>query len=431
MKKYFPSKRDLRLKGLRLLMSDDWKEEVSKCSKCGKCHTVCPVFLETHDESSVARGRISLAEALRDQQIVYTGKLRDYVYTCKKCMRCSKVCPSDVEYEKIISALLHGVAENMGIPLLPKIIFRYILPRRILFDTLLKVSSKLQRFIPMKKRGQMRHLPLLFMGKRWIPTLAKKSALQKFRKTKKIKNPRMRVGFFTGCLINYIYVDVAEAVIEVLNKMDIEVVVPQRQLCCGTPSSTMGDVKSSKRLAEENRKVFESLELDAIVSACATCTKSIKKDYLRTLGPSWKHMSDKIYDISEFIDTFIGDMPGVKPLEEKVTYHDPCHLAWVRNISEEPRSVLKKSSRFVEMDKADGCCGGGGIFTIIHYDLTLKMLERKVDSIERSGAATVATNCPGCVMQIADGLASKNSQIKTTHSIQILQEALRESETKR
>ncbi|MCP5004908.1 MAG: (Fe-S)-binding protein [Planctomycetes bacterium] len=411
-------------------MNDDWTTEVSKCSKCGKCHTVCPVFLETHDESSVARGRISLAEGLRDQEIVYTKKLRDYVYSCKKCMRCRKVCPCDVDYEKIISALLHGVAENMGIPLLPKIIFRYILPRRILFDTLLKVCSRLQRFIPVQRRGQMRHLPLLFMGKRWIPTLAKRSALQKFKKTEKISRPRMRVGFFTGCLINYIYVDVAEAVVEVLNKMDIEVVVPQGQVCCGTPSSTMGDVKSSKRLADKNRKVFESLELDAIVSACATCTKSIKNDYLRTLGPSWKNMSDKIYDISEFIDRFIGDIPGLVPIEEKVTYHDPCHLLWVRNISEEPRSVLTKSSRLVEMDMADACCGGGGIFTIIHYDLTLKMLERKVNSIERSGATTVATNCPGCVMQIADGLAGKNSQIKTKHSIQVLQEALRKGTVK-
>ena len=412
-------------------MSNDWKNEVSKCSKCGKCHTVCPVFLETHDESAVARGRISLAEALKDKQIGYTEKLRDYVYSCKKCMRCRKVCPSDVDYEKIISALLRGVAENMGIPLLPKIIFRYILPRRILFDTLLKVSSKIQRFIPMKKRGQMRHLPLLFMGKRWIPTLARKTVLQKFRKTRKVENSRMRVGLFTGCLINYIYVDIAEAVVDVLNKMGIEVVIPQRQLCCGTPSSTMGDVKSSKRLAEENRKVFESLELDAIVSACATCTKSIKNDYMHILGPSWKNMSDKIYDISEFIDKFIGDMPGVKPIGEKVTYHDPCHLLWVRDISEEPRNILKKSSRFVDMDMADACCGGGGIFTIIHYDLTLKMLERKVDSIQRSGADTVATNCPGCVMQIADGLAAKNSKIKTTHSIQILQEALKNGEMKK
>ncbi len=76
------------------------------------------------------------------------------------------------------------------------------------------------------------------------------------------------------------------------------------------------------------------------------------------------------------------------------------------------------------MDQAGACCGGGGIFTIIHYDLTLKMLERKVASIERSGADTVATNCPGCVMQIADGFAGKDSKIKTTHSIQILQKAL-------
>ena len=409
-------------------MTTDWKEEVSKCSKCGKCQTVCPVFLETGDESSVSRGKISLAEALRDKQIVYTERLREHVYSCKKCMRCRKVCPSDVDYEVIITALLRGVADEMGIPLLPKIIFRYILPRRILFDLMLKVGSKIQRFIPGKRSGQMRHLPLLFMGKRWIPTLAKKTALQKFRITRKLKNPKMRVGLFTGCLINYIYVDIAEAVVDVLNRMNIEVVIPQGQLCCGTPSSTMGDHKSSKKLAEVNREVFETQNLDAIVSACATCTKSIKLDYLRTLGPSWQQMSDKIYDISEFIEKYCGDDFKTKPLDEKVTYHDPCHLMWVRGITEEPRDVLKKSSDFVDMDMAGSCCGGGGIFTIIHYDLTLKMLERKVNSIERSGADTVATNCPGCIMQIADGFAGKDSNVKTTHSIQILQKALADGE---
>ena len=409
-------------------MTTDWKEEVSKCSKCGKCQTVCPVFLETGDESSVSRGKISLAEALRDKQIVYTERLREHVYSCKKCMRCRKVCPSDVDYEVIITALLRGVADEMGIPLLPKIIFRYILPRRILFDLMLKVGSKIQRFIPGKRSGQMRHLPLLFMGKRWIPTLAKKTALQKFRITRKLKNPKMRVGLFTGCLINYIYVDIAEAVVDVLNRMNIEVVIPQGQLCCGTPSSTMGDHKSSKKLAEVNREVFETQNLDAIVSACATCTKSIKLDYLRTLGPSWQQMSDKIYDISEFIEKYCGDDFKTKPLDEKVTYHDPCHLMWVRGITEEPRDVLKKSSDFVDMDMAGSCCGGGGIFTIIHYDLTLKMLERKVNSIERSGADTVATNCPGCIMQIADGFAGKDSKVKTTHSIQILQKALANGE---
>jgi len=405
-------------------MSTDWKEEVSKCSKCGKCQTVCPVFLETGDESTVARGRISLAEALRDKQLVYTDKLRDYVYSCKKCMRCSTICPSEVDYEVIISALLRGVADEMGIPLLPKIIFRYILPRRRLFDLMLKVGSKIQRFIPGKRRGQMRHLPLLFMGKRWMPTLAKRTALQKLRTTRKLKNPKMRVGLFTGCLINYVYVDIAEAVVDVLNRMNIEVVIPQGQLCCGTPSSTMGDYKSSKKLADVNREVFESENLDAIVSACATCTKSIKLDYLRTLGPSWQQMSDKIYDISEFIEKYCGDDYKTKPLDEKVTYHDPCHLMWVRGITDEPRDILKKSSDFVDMDMAGSCCGGGGIFTIIHYDLTLKMLERKVNSIERSGADTVATNCPGCIMQIADGFAGKDSKVKTTHSIQILQKAL-------
>ena len=229
-------------------MNKDWKLEIDKCAKCGKCHTVCPVFLETNDETMVARGRISLAEALRDQQLVYTEKLRDYIYSCKKCMRCRHVCPSGVDYGLIISTLLQGLAENRGIPLLPRIIFKYVLPRRNLFDLVLSVSSRIQRFIPTKKRGQMRHLPLLFMGKRWLPTLSKETALQKFRKTRKLKNPRMRVGLFTGCLINYIYADIAEAVVDVLNRMNIEVAVPDDQLCCGTPATSMGDYESCRKL---------------------------------------------------------------------------------------------------------------------------------------------------------------------------------------
>jgi glycolate oxidase iron-sulfur subunit len=420
-------------------MNKNWELEASKCAKCGKCRSVCPVFLETGSESMVARGRISLAEAIRDNEIVYTKRFKEHIQSCKKCLRCVNICPSGVDYELIMQAMLDGIAKNMGIPLLPKIIFRYVLPRRRLFDLLLKGASKCQKFIPGKRRGKMRHLPLLFVGKRWIPTLAPKTALQMFKKPPKLQNPKMRVALFTGCLINYVYSDIAAAVVDVLNRLNIEVVVPSAQLCCGIPASSLGDSKSARALAEKNRDVFKSAKVDAIVTACATCGQTLKRDYKRLLGDSWQTMAKTTYDISEFLEKFTDyktkiptPHPSPSKGEEgngvKVTYHDPCHLYWAQNISKEPRNVLKHSANYVEMKDAERCCGGGGIFSLIHYDLSLKINDRKTKSIEETGAGIVATNCPGCMMQIADGLAARNMPKKTLHTIQVLQMAMKNGE---
>ena len=155
--------------------------EISKCAKCGKCRSICPVFLETGNESMVARGRISLAEALRDGEILHTELLRDYLLSCKKCLRCSSICPSGVDYDFIIQTMLDDVAHHIGIWFLPRMIFRIFLTRRWLFDLLLKTASIFQRIVPLKRHGAMRHLPLLFMGGRWIPPLAKKTVLKKYK----------------------------------------------------------------------------------------------------------------------------------------------------------------------------------------------------------------------------------------------------------
>lgn len=413
-------------------MNKNWELEASKCAKCGKCRSVCPVFLETGNESMVARGRISLAEAIRDNEIIYSKRLKEHIYSCKKCLRCARICPSGVDYELIIQAMLDGIAENRGVPLLPKIIFRYFLPRRKLFDLLIKVASICQKFIPGKRRGHMRHLPLLFVGKRWIPSLAPRTALSAlggFKHTPKLQNPKMRVALFTGCLINYIYPDIAEAVVDVLNRLNIEVVVPSAQMCCGIPARSLGDSVAARTLAGRNETVFTSAKVDAIVSACSTCTQTLKKDYIHLLGASWHPMAKKVYDISEFLEKFTHY--ETKPISQKVTYHDPCHLYWAQNISREPRNVLKRSANYVKMENADMCCGGGGIFSLTHYDISLKILERKMKSIEETGADIVATNCPGCIMQISDGLAARNMPKKTLHTIQVLQKAMKNGEKSR
>lgn len=396
--------------------------EINKCAKCGKCRSICPVFIETGNESMVARGRISLAEALRDGEIFYTEQLRDYLLSCKKCLRCSSICPSGVDYDFIIQTMTDDLANHIGIWLIPRIILQLFLPRRWLFNLLLKSASAFQRIVPLKRHGVMRHLPLMFMDGRWIPPLAKEFVLDKYRTTKKIHNPKMRVGFYVGCLINYVYTDIADAVVEVLHHLDVEVIIPSKQLCCGIPARSLGDVKTARKLAETNVRVFEEAQVDFIITACATCGRTLKRDYHHILGDRSQKFREKLYDISEFIEKYFTY--ELQPLATKISYHDPCHLHWGQNISKQPRDILRRSAQFQEMETPERCCGGGGIFNILHYDLSMKIGEHKARTIEKSGAKAVATGCPGCRMQIEDLLASRGSEITCVHTIQVLRDAM-------
>jgi glycolate oxidase iron-sulfur subunit len=319
----------------------------------------------------------------------------------------------------------------------------------------------------------MRHLPFMLMGGRWIPPLAKESVLEKYKNSEvippsppsvkgglttsylgkknlitpspgkenfatsffKSKNsktpsspketmgdPQMRVGFYVGCLINYIYTDIADAVIEVLNHFGAEVVIPQEQLCCGIPARSLGATKTARKLAEANIAVFEKANVDFIITACATCGRTLKRDYHLMLGDRSLNFIGKVHDVSEFIEKYFTY--ETKFLDTKITYHDPCHLYWGQNISKQPRDILRRSAKFQEMENPERCCGGGGVFNLLHYDLSMKIGEYKARAIEKSGAEVVATGCPGCRLQIEDLLALRDSAIKCIHTIQILRDAL-------
>src|SRR3990172_3917680 len=277
------------------MVTNSLETEINKCAKCSKCRSICPVFIETGNESMVARGRISLAEALRNNEIFYTDLLRDYLLSCKKCLRCSSICPSGVDYDLIIQTMLDDLSNHLGIWLVPLIIFKLFLTRRWLFNILLKTTYTFQKLTPLKRHGTMRHLPFMFLDGRWVPPLAKETVLKKHRNTKKINAPKMKVGFFSGCLINYVYMDIADAVIEVLNHLGVEVIVPPKQLCCGIPARSLGDVKTAQKLAEINVKVFEEANVDFIINACATCGRTLKRDYPRILGDRALKFTNKLY----------------------------------------------------------------------------------------------------------------------------------------
>ncbi len=88
-------------------------------------------------------------------------------------------------------------------------------------------------------------------------------------------------------------------------------------------------------------------------------------------------------------------------------------------MGEPPREVLRRSARYVEMDRAGDCCGLGGSFSLSHYDISCLLGEAKVASIRASGATIVATSCPGCILQLEDQLARQGMGNPVVHVAQL------------
>jgi glycolate oxidase iron-sulfur subunit len=231
-----------------------------------------------------------------------------------------------------------------------------------------------------------------------------------------------RVALFVGCATNLIYPEAGRAAVDVLARSGVEVVIPKGQGCCGTPVANSGDFETARTLARGNIEAFGASGADAIVAVCASCGLMLAREYHETLSIEGG-IGLPVFDLAEFL-AHRGRQPGDGGPREtiRVTYHDPCHLARGRGIRNEPRVLLKLVPwvEFVEMDDADRCCGGGGLFSLAHYDLSKAVGRRKIEAIRDAGVDVVATECPSCVMQLRDMIAQAGLDVAVMSVAELL-----------
>jgi len=182
-------------------------------------------------------------------------------------------------------------------------------------------------------------------------------------------------------------------------------------------------------MAHRNIDLADKLKADAIVAPCASCS-SFLKDYGKLLAdePEWaekaKDFLSKVKDLTEFL-VEIGLVTEMSTVKKKITYHDPCHLAHYQKIREQPRTVLKSipGVEFTEMGEASACCGAAGTFAFKQYDLSMKVLARKMGNVEKTGADILVSSCPACVMQLASGARQKKMPVTVLEIVEVLDQA--------
>jgi glycolate dehydrogenase iron-sulfur subunit len=256
-------------------------------------------------------------------------------------------------------------------------------------------------------------LPLV--GKRLVPNLPGQTIFSVPRRTMAASSGQRKVILFAGCMIAYAYPRVSRAVLEVLRHQGVEGIVPKDQVCCGLPALASGDTESFERVKQQNHATLRATNCEAIVTACASCGSTLKEYYQ-------EEVPVKVYDFSEFLADRVEFRVPLGRSEGRMTYHDPCHLRKAQGITGQPRRLLKSlpGVSIQEVSNPDRCCGFGGTFSLSYQSLSEEIGGTKVDALIQTGADTVVTACPGCMLHLANGLHQKQSRARVMHLAEVL-----------
>jgi len=408
---------------------------ITNCMHCGLCLPVCPTFSLTGLEKSSPRGRIRLMKAVADGDIELTDGFVDEMNFCLDCQACETACPAGVKYGALVEAARNQVSTrgklSWKIKAIRKISFQYILGSKAMLKLFAKVLRFYQRPWIEKTFASLGVVKVLAPRMDKLQHLAPRIDNNFFDES----NPEVitpagevkhRVAFLSGCIMNIAFADIHRDTIDVLLHNGCEVLIPKMQECCGSLHAHNGDFETARKLARHNIDVFSGYTFDAVVINSAGCG-AFMKEYDRYLSDDIdyaekaKALSAKVKDLTEFLISIDFEKP-TRPVNARVAYHDACHLAHAQHITSEPRTILASipGIELVDLPEASWCCGSAGIYNIVRYDDSMKLLDRKMLNIETTGAEIIVANNPGCISQIQYGCKLHHYDLEVLHLATLL-----------
>jgi len=409
--------------------------------------SVCPVYQTTFREADVARGKLALLESVEAGTMGWSDRLGEILSRCLLCGACAQVCASRVETTLMIQCGRRRLFEVEKRSKSQGALLRSLREGHLSAKVLLKGGALLQALVCKKipeSSGLHLRFPLSFFTNRsTVPPIAWTPFLDAFRPEPVVNAKDSRIGLFVGCGANHLFPDIAWAFVRILGRLGATLVVPEDQVCCGLPAYVSGDTKTARKLAQKNIKVFESLELDAILTVCASCGSHLKA--LASIfadDPSFHDVADsmarKHMDAMTFLVNHLGIEGYLKALEPtgrrngtkplRVAYHDPCHLRIGQEITQAPRKLLQAvpGLQLVEGSHPGQCCGHGGDFNLSHFPLSMKILDRRMEDFEKVKPDIIVTGCTGCLLQFAEGISRRGlaGKIGVCHPLVLVEKAI-------
>jgi glycolate oxidase iron-sulfur subunit len=426
-------------KAFRERMDED---ELLNCMKCGFCLPSCPTYIVSgYKESQSPRGRISLMKAVYDGIIQPDDEFEKSLNLCLGCRACEVVCPSGVNYGHLLEEARDIINQNkkhsLPVRTVRKVVFKQLFLKKSNLINITSLVGFYQRSGLQKvarKIGFMKlfHDHLREMEK-ILPDVPKRKTLKQRPEYIPPKvTKKATVAFFSGCLMDTLFLETNNATIQLLQKAGCEIVIPKTQACCGALHGHSGEKELAKELAKQNIEAFEKSNVEFIITNAGGCGAFlIEYDHLLKDDPQWSERAKKFVAKIKDITAILFELNFHKKYrlslpDQIVTYQDSCHLRNVMKTSKAPRELLRsiKGVTFIEMENADSCCGSAGIYNIVEPKTSMKILDHKMEKMKETKATTVVTANPGCLMQMKLGIEREGlKDVKAVHIVDLLLEA--------
>lgn len=404
--------------------------DLDTCVHCGLCLNACPTYRELHVEMDSPRGRIyQMVQVANGAPI--TDAYMQHIDLCLACRACETACPSGVKYGRLVEAARADIENRVRRPLAARfvrsLVFDHLLPSR----ANLKLAGAAMRFYQASGLQKLVHglLPKRVQELESLaPNVESPTFYQHMGKVFPAQGERKhRVALLSGCIANLCFARLNEATIRVLQANGCEVTIHDGQTCCGALHVHAGLRDSARKLARQNIDALVDGGFEAILTNAGGCGSTLKEyDELFEGDERASRFAHLVKDVNEFLAS-IELNPRMGEVRATVTYQDSCHLAHGQRVRSAPRQLLKRVPGLTlkEMRLSDMCCGSAGIYNVVHTDMSMALLEKKMDSVNATSAERIVTANPGCMLQLRAGVERHGHGQQVFHVMEILDEAYR------
>ncbi|MFL5819814.1 MAG: FAD-binding and (Fe-S)-binding domain-containing protein [Solirubrobacteraceae bacterium] len=383
----------------------------ARCVGAGKCRdietgTMCPSYMVTLDEKHTTRGRARiLFEMLRGETIedgFRSEEVDEALDLCLSCKGCKGDCPVNVDMATYKAEFL---AKHYKRRLRPAA--AYSMGLIMLHARAAQRAPRLANAVPrVPVVGGLLRRAAGVTPQRELPRFARQTFKAWFERREPVNVGAAPVVLFPDTFVNFLDPAPARATVEVLEAAGYRVVVPQAALCCGRPLYDYGMLPTARHFLRRLVRVLRphvraGVHVVGVEPSCV----SVFRDELVNLLPhdeDAKRLSLQTLTLAEFLDAHAGDWRWPQ-LARKAVVHGHCHHKAVMGMAKEEAALERLGLDFELLDS--GCCGMAGSFGYEagHYDLSVKIGERRLLPAVRAVSQDT--------LVIADGFSCK-SQIE-------------------
>ncbi len=398
-------------------------DELLSCVHCGLCLPACPTYAELGDEAESPRGRILLMRALAEGRLEPTAAAIAPLDRCLGCRACEPACPSGVRYGRLLEASRARIEPRRSLAARAA---RAGLAAALAHPLVLPAALAPLRALA--RGGALGRLARRLPRARWL-ALAAALPTRAAPPLPPVLEPegdaRGTAVLLRGCVADALFRPTTLATARLLVRAGVRVLLPASTGCCGALALHLGREREARARASRLLGALGGIDADWIVATAAGCGALLREyDGLLPDDARARRVAARAIDPLALLDELGLPDPPV-PVPARVAVHDPCHLLHAQGVGAAVRRLLAavRGIELVPLAEADVCCGSAGTYNLTEPAMASRLLARKLDRIEASGARIIAAANPGCVLQIRAGATARGFAVAVEHPIDLLARA--------